>query len=255
MAEHSLFDCRLCVVLLHSMRKWQTLGWGDSRRAWRFIWSSQLPPASPPPLYFPWGSGMDCFDRFTTSSGSRCHCCDYVLSQGSHSRCAMITDSFSRGKKKIQLMVRICQLHDLKKRKFRFDFAFSTHTALKAVCQEFGNGPKSCVPNPSPVLVTSHWMCIHFHVVKVIHCKNPPSKPSFICFVTELWLVSRIVLKCSRSRHNSSTTPRHSLFQRTSLAFWEIHLLFFLATARWDDCSRSHIHSVWSRSQPLVSLA
>lgn len=42
---------------------------------------SQLPS----PLYFPLGPGMVCFNRFTTSSGSRCYCCDYVLSQGSHS--------------------------------------------------------------------------------------------------------------------------------------------------------------------------
>lgn len=44
--------------------------------------SSQLPP-----LYFPWGSSMDCINRFTTSSRSRCFCCVYVLIQGSLSPC------------------------------------------------------------------------------------------------------------------------------------------------------------------------
>lgn len=62
---------------------------------------SQLPPASPSQLCFPWGSGMDCFNRFTASSDPRCYCCDCGLSQGSHSLCdpVMITDWFSRGGK------------------------------------------------------------------------------------------------------------------------------------------------------------
>lgn len=43
----SLFDWRLCGASLHPWEKGQTLGWWDSRRAWRFIESSRLPLASP----------------------------------------------------------------------------------------------------------------------------------------------------------------------------------------------------------------
>lgn len=174
MAEHSLFDCRPCVVLLTLYVKMAD-SWLRGFQTWLEVHlerrSSQLPPASPSPLYFPWGPGTDCFNRFTASSGSRCYCCDYVLSQGSHSlrEPVMVTDSFSKGKKSNLWF----KFSNYVEQQSRFYFALPVHTALQAICQkEFGEGPKSCLPISPLVLVTSRRMCIHFHTVKITRCKT-----------------------------------------------------------------------------------
>lgn len=144
---------------------------------------SQLPS----PLYFPSGPGMDCFNRFTTSSGSRCYCCDYVLSQGSHSLCVNVLwllIHLAKEKRNPAYGLNLPIMWPKKSSSIDFYLAFPIHPILKAVCQmeTFGEGPTSCLPNPTPVLVTSCRMCIHFPMVKVTHCKNVPSKQSFICF-------------------------------------------------------------------------
>lgn len=118
--------------------------------------SSQLPPSSPSPLYFPRRPGKDCFNRFTASSGSRCYCCDYDLSQGSHSLCepVMITDSLRKGQSPTY---GLNLLRDLKKQQCGFYFVFPIHTALKAVClKEFRKVPNLVYPTPPPYL--SHFI-------------------------------------------------------------------------------------------------
>ncbi len=208
--------------------------------------SSQLPPASPSPFYFPWGPGTDCFNRFTASSGSRCYYCDYVLSQGSHSlrEPVMITDSFS-----------ISQLCDLKKQQYRFYFAFPVHTTLHAICQkEFGEGPKSCLPNSLLVLVTSRRMCIHFHIVKVTHCKTNTHHQNLLFCHRIVFIVNKPVSRIFRNAQfldrSRTICPILHCFKGTARHFGEIRLLVCLQRSAWEDGRRSHICPFNLKLQP-----